>query len=360
MNVYALTRYSRSGASSRLRFFQYDRPLKALGFNVYYESMFSEAYIRAIQGGQTRPYEVMRSIRRRISALSSARLFDLIWLEKDALPWLPALLELSLLPSGIPLVLDYDDAVFHQYDRHPSAIVRRLLGSKHQVLMQRADLVVVGNQYIADYALKMGASRVELLPTVVDLQRYGPRRAFPDVTVSTPPMVGWIGQKSTALCLLPLKGVFERLSSEGLVQFRAIGIDASNIGLPMESEEWSEDTEVSSLHNLDVGIMPLNDGYFERGKCGYKLIQYMACGLPVVASPVGVNKSIVEHGVNGYLADTLDEWEWALRALAADSWLRQRLGQAGRSKVERLFGLHSAANSLVGWFEEAVHLRGAK
>lgn len=99
----------------------------------------------------------------------------------------------------------------------------------------------------------------------------------------------------------------------------------------------SEEPEVVSIRGFDIGIMPLVDGDFERGKCGYKLIQYMACGLPVVASPVGVNCQIVEHGINGFLAETPEQWEQALQTLLVDAGLRQRMGQAGRQKVEQQY-----------------------
>jgi glycosyltransferase involved in cell wall biosynthesis len=147
--------------------------------------------------------------------------------------------------------------------------------------------------------------------------------------------VGWIGQRATSSFLQPYKSIFEHFSSNGQAQFVAIGIDAVALGLPMESVGWTEDTEVASIASLDIGIMPLVDGPFERGKCGYKLIQYMACGLPVIASPVGVNCQIVEHGVNGFLAETPEQWEQALRTLLADPDLRRRMGQAGRHKVEQ-------------------------
>lgn len=119
-------------------------------------------------------------------------------------------------------------------------------------------------------------------------------------------------------------------------------IDAQFLGLPMESIAWSEQTEAASIASFDIGIMPLVDEPFERGKCGYKLIQYMACGLPVVASPVGVNCQIVEHGVNGFLAETPAEWEDALRTLAADPGLRMRMGRAGRQKVEAQYAIQVA------------------
>ena len=103
--------------------------------------------------------------------------------------------------------------------------------------------------------------------------------------------------------------------------------------------KWTQEGEVPFLQTLDVGIMPLTDTPWARGKCGYKLIQYMACGLPVVASPVGVNRDIVEHGVNGFLAETDAEWRSAIETLLADGELRRRMGAAGRRKVEEHYSL---------------------
>ena len=102
---------------------------------------------------------------------------------------------------------------------------------------------------------------------------------------------------------------------------------------------WNEDDEVNEINNFDIGVMPLPDSPWERGKCGFKLIQYMACGLPVIASPIGVNSEIVEHGVNGFLVETVEEWESSLRTLMGDPELRHRMGQAGRVKIERQYSL---------------------
>jgi hypothetical protein len=107
----------------------------------------------------------------------------------------------------------------------------------------------------------------------------------------------------------------------------------------LEILPWAEDTEVTLIQSMDIGVMPLPDTPWTRGKCGYKLIQYMACGLPVVASPVGVNRDIVEHGVNGFLAESDDEWRAAVDALLNDADLRRRMGAAGRKKVEEQYSL---------------------
>lgn len=282
---------------------------------------------------------------------------DVIWLEKDALPWLPAGLELALLGTRVPLVLDYDDAVFHQYDEHRLPWVRRLLEPKHPALMRRAACVVAGNDYIANFARAAGAHRVEVLPTVVDLERYTPSPA-PAVPPAGPAHVGWVGQRATSSFLRALAPVFQTLAREGTARFTAIGIDAAALGLPMDSLPWAEATEAEDIARLDIGIMPLVDAPFERGKCGYKLIQYMACGLPVVASPVGVNRQIVEHGVNGFLADTPEAWATALRTLCQDPALRARMGAAGRRKVEQQYCLQVTAPRLVQILRGAAGVGG--
>ena len=335
MKILMLTRYGRPGASSRMRFYQYLPWLEDAGSEVEVLPFFSDAYVAGLQRGQKNRREIIMAYPQRVKALLNMQLFDLVWIEKEALPWLPGFIERAFLPKRIPYALDYDDAVFHYYDLHRNPFIKRLLGGKHPALIRGAALVVAGNDYLADFATQSGARHVEVVPTVIDLDRY-PAPVQKSVTdPSKPPCVGWIGQRSTASFLTPYKPLFEKLLSGGLVRFAAIGIDASLLDLPMESIPWTDQTEASSIAGFDIGIMPLVDAPFERGKCGYKLIQYMACGLPVVASPVGVNCQIVEHGVNGFLAETPEEWEQALQTLLADADLRNRMGQAGRQKVER-------------------------
>lgn len=350
MKVLALTRYPRSGASSRARFFQYLPSLEKEGIEVTVSPLLTDHYVATLQRGQRDSRDILQSYAARIHALRSASRYDLLWIEKDPLPWLPAWFERMCRPPDTRYVLDYDDAVFHSYDLHPNRLVRQALGCKHVSLIERSALVVAGNRYLADYAARASAARVEILPTTVDLKRY---------SVGIPignsvPVVGWIGQQATARFLQPLARTFRSLAAAGVADFAAVGIDASKYGLPMRSIEWTEASEVQSLQGFDVGIMPLEDGPFERGKCGYKLVQYMACGLPVVASPIGVNSQIVEHGVNGFLARTDGEWAEALRTLSSDAALRRRMGAAGREKVERSYSLQSAAPRLAELLRSAV------
>ncbi|MEC5214268.1 glycosyltransferase involved in cell wall biosynthesis [Polaromonas sp. CG_9.5] len=353
MNILVLSRYGRLGASSRMRSYQYIPLLEADGIHVTVAPLFSDAYVRGLQKNKKSLIEAARAYTGRIRALLSSRKFDLLWIEKETLPWLPAWFEKILLPGVVPYVLDYDDAVFHYYDEHRNPYVRALLACKHPSLMQGAALVVAGNAYLAEFARQAGAPNVEVVPTVIDLARY-PRSKLKGLNEGTLPCIGWIGQRVTASFLAPYAPLFERLTSDGLARFAAIGIDAQKLGLPMISIPWTEHTEVASIASFDIGIMPLLDASFERGKCGYKLIQYMACSLPVVASPVGVNRQIVEHGVNGFLAETPEDWEKALRTLLTDADLRQRMGQAGRKKVEQHYCIQATGPRLAALLRDSA------
>lgn len=346
LHVLVLTKYGQLGASSRVRFYQFLPALEAKGFRFDVAPLFSDRYVTGLQSGHRRLVDIVGAYVGRLGRTVLRYRFDLIWIEKELLPWFPAYLERVLLGHRVPYVLDYDDAVFHQYDLHESAAIRYLLGGKHTSLVRGAAMVIAGNEYLATYARAAGAPSVEVLPTVVDLARYTPRGPAGCRGEATAPTVGWIGQRATAHLLRPLAPLFERLAKDGVARFEAVGIDCNSLDLPMASVPWNEATEVASVCSFDIGIMPLAHAPFERGKCGYKLIQYMACGLPVVASPVGVNCQIVRHGVNGFLAETDEQWEKSLRTLLADPSLRRRMGAAGRESVEDHFCLQRAAPRL--------------
>jgi glycosyltransferase involved in cell wall biosynthesis len=252
---------------------------------------------------------------------------------------------------SIPYVVDYDDAIFHRYDMHPRRLVRVLLRGKVDTVMRRAALVLVGNEYLAERARRAGAKRVEYLPTVVDVERYGQglSRAQGHCTI------GWIGSPITAPYLALVRAALAEVCQHGNV--RVIIVGAQHVPLaevPVETRAWSEQTEVQDIQSFDVGIMPLPDAPWERGKCGYKLIQYMACSKPAVASPVGVNQHIIADGVDGFLAATPTQWVQTLRTLCEDGHLRERVGKAARRKVAREYSLHVTAPRLVSLLSSAA------
>lgn len=339
LRVLTLARYGALGASSRLRQLQYLPALRAAALDLKVQSLFSDDdLLNKYQRGQYRWIDLLVIYVKRFSALRQRKEFDIVWIEKEALPWLPLSVEFGLL-SGVPYVLDFDDAIFHNYDLHRNALVRRFLGSRLDGLMASATLVVVGNDYLAQRAKIAGAPWVEVMPTVVDLERY----SLPVYRLETRPIeplcIVWIGSPSTARYLELIAKPLQSLSKRLPIVLHVIGAQFQISGVRVECVKWTEAVEIEAISAGHVGVMPLLDSPWEHGKCGYKLIQYMACGLPVVASPVGVNSQIVEHGVNGFLAISDDEWESALLQLLTQAQLRQRMGMAGRAKVEASYSI---------------------
>jgi glycosyltransferase involved in cell wall biosynthesis len=271
-----------------------------------------------------------------------------VWIEKEALPWVPASVELGLFRmAGARIVVDYDDATFHAYDRHRNPLVRRVLGAKIDRVMKAADLVIVGNAYLGARAKAAGARRIAELPTVVDLRNYppAPRR---QKGVGEPLTVGWIGSPLTSSYLDLLRPALAALTARIPLRLLLIGAAPTALaGLPVERVAWSQDTEAAEIARCDVGVMPLPDMPWERGKCGYKLIQFMASALPVVASPVGANRDIIIPGETGFLAARGADWVSALSRLHHDPDLRRRMGEAGRRRAEQLYSLQITAPRLV-------------
>jgi len=299
--------------------------------------LFGDEYVRDLFArGKGGVFRIAVAYCRRVLRLLQAVKFDAVLLEYELFPWLPAWGEVLLKALRVPYVVDYDDAVFHRYDLHQDAFVRAVFGKKIDRVMRMATAVTVGNDYLAERAYRAGARRVEYLPTAVDLDRYliTPRTDTPTYRI------GWIGSPITARYLDLVRSALIEACGMGLGRVTVIGGGAGiPKGIPVESRAWSEDTEVAEIQRCDVGIMPLPDEPPERGKCGYKLIQYMACALPVIASPVGANRQIVEHGINGFLATTIPDWISALARLRDDHALRVRMGQVGRAKVEKEYSI---------------------
>lgn len=355
ISVLFLTKYARNGASSRYRSFQYLPYLEKSNIHCQVSPLFDENYLtHYYQFKRVFLADLLRAFFRRLMALTTLKSFNLVVIEYELLPYFPPWLERYLNFLKIPYVVDYDDALFHQYDKHTSWWVRHFLGKKIADVMRGARLVTVGNAYLADYAaVQANAACVEIIPTVIDLERYSRTVIKQPRTASF--TIGWIGSPSTAKYLQAIAPALAKLCESGRGRVCLIGSGLVDLpGVPVEVLPWDEDTEVTILQQFDVGIMPLPDNPWERGKCGFKLIQYMACGLPVVASPVGVNSQIVEHGVNGFLAETPEQWQEALQTLLADAELRQRMGMAGRQKVEQHYCLQVTGPKLAGLLMSAA------
>jgi glycosyltransferase involved in cell wall biosynthesis len=330
--------------------------LAAAGLEVDFSPFFDDAYVAGLVAGRKASvFTALRSYTRRTHVLLSARRYDVVWVHYEIFPYLPGIMEWLGRLINRPLIVDLDDATFHTYDSSRRWIVRRVLGRKLEPLLRGAAACCCGNAYLRDYAKRFCPNTV-LLPTVVDTDRYFPA----DRPEAKPLVIGWIGSPSTWRFVRPFLPMLRRLINEYDVVFLAVGAgDAAELDRSpgIELEAWSEAGEVRAVQAMDIGIMPVPDGPFERGKCGYKLIQYMACGLPVVASPVGVNRRIVSPGQNGFLATTEAEWLSSLVRLVGDGDLRTRMGRNGRISAVRDYSLASQAGRLVKLFQSVNQAR---
>lgn len=350
MRILLLSKYGRLGASSRLRSFQYLPLLREQGWRIDVSPLFSDDYVSALYEKRGRRRFLVRGYLKRFFLLFTAWKYDVLWIEKELFPYTPAWGEWLLSRLGIQYVVDYDDAVFHNYDAHRKSIVRLMLGRKIDKVMRLAATVTVGNPYLASKAHTAGAGRVVIIPTVVDRNRY---RATQNPKEG-PVTIGWIGSPGTSAYLLTVAKALRTAVLRHGVQIVAIGADPNHAeSILAKPLPWCEVGEIDAIQTFDIGIMPVPDEPFERGKCGYKLIQYMACGLPVVASPVGVNAQIVEHGVNGFLASTNAEWDKSLSKLINDPKLRETMGRVGRKKVEQEYSLQVQSFKILQMFRDS-------
>lgn len=358
LKILILTRYPRNGASSRLRFCQYIPLFEAGGIACRLLPLLNERYLTDLYAGK-RPnkWNLLRCYGKVLRALLSAGKYDAVVLEKEVFPFLPPLAEGWLALLKVPYIVDYDDAIFHNYDLHPNFLVRFFLGDKIKYVMRKAAAVVCGNAYLERYARGAGARDTVVIPTVIDPDRYrvkgGSSTAREAITGEV--VIGWIGSPSSMKYLGGLSPVLKELTLRYPVKVHIIG-GGTGIGLGDAERvlEWTEDGEVALIEALDIGIMPLEDSPWERGKCGYKLIQYMGCGLPVVGSPIGVNGEIITDGLNGFAATTPDEWRNKLTLLVEDARLRQAMGTEGRKLVKEKYSLAQGGSA---WLRQLNNLK---
>jgi glycosyltransferase involved in cell wall biosynthesis len=350
MRILFLTRYARLGASSRYRCLQFSSALKERGHEVEFAPLLDDEYIRRLYSKGPRPLmRIMLAYLRRFRDVIRAGGYDLVVLQIEAFPWMPVFLERLLFFFNRNVVLDLDDAWYEHYSKNC------LLRGKIPWLMRRSRAVVAGSEVIADFSGRFN-ERTVLVPTVVDVQKY-----FPNHTESTrrAAEIVWMGTPVTAKLLLPYRKVWQAISEvhpEVCFKFIGAGEQFRMEGVRYRVVPWLETAEAEELAGADIGIMPLQDEPFQRGKCALKIIQYMAAGLPVVASPIGANKDVVQEGETGFLPASEEEWVKALSALIEDHALRRRMGSAGRKRAEQLYSIEAAVPILEAVFSSAAEL----
>lgn len=336
------TRYDRLGASSRIRFLQFIPKLQEY-YQINTYCLLPNEYILNLYSGKKQNKLMMLSqyIKRFWQVVTDKS--EHIIIEKELFPFLPYCLEKICLANK-KYIIDIDDAVFLNYERSQNPIKKYLLQNKFNHLFANSNAVLAGSPYLQEKSLRSGAKNVVYYPTVIEWDNYVKRTHLVNKT-NDEVIIGWIGNNSTVKYLGMIKKPLEQVAESNLYKIKLIVIgaklDFSITGVEVHHVPWSENSEIDSINDIDIGIMPLQDTDWERGKCAYKLIQYMACGKPVIASAIGANNVVVADGENGYLCADSCEWLSAFTKLITDKSLREKMGESGLARVKRSYTVDS-------------------
>lgn len=342
IKVLGLALYGPQAASHRVRISQYVPGLAKVGIELHPHSLLDDAYVRSrFDGGPVPVASVLSSVWTRFRLLWEKGRFDAAIVHCELFPLFPGWIERACL--SMPYIYDFDDAFFLRYRKGHLRRLRPLLGAKFDAVMRGAAAVTAGNRFLHRYATQFNPNTL-LVPSVVDTSIYIPANYRDRVQPFT---IGWVGSPSTAMYLDQIVVPLVSLAAEGPVRLVVIGGKAPFVpGVEVIELPWQADKEIELIMGFDVGIMPLPNDEWAKGKCGFKLIQYMACGVPVLASRVGANVDIVSKEC-GFLADSHSEWAAALRALRDQPELRRQMGIAARKRALAEYSLERNLPTMV-------------
>jgi glycosyltransferase involved in cell wall biosynthesis len=341
--IVSLHRKDRS-PSQRYRYEQYISFLEHHGFEFRFSPLLNEKDDRTFYSNSSlfrKGWIYFKALAKRTGDWWSANQYDIIFIQREALMTGSVFFEKRFGHSKAKMIFDFDDAIWLH---NVSTANRRFAFLKNPLktgtIIKHSDLVLAGNIYLADYAASFN-DNVRIIPTTIDTDKYfPPQRDKNKKTIC----IGWTGSFSTiqhfATAIPALKKVRDKFGDR--VKFKIIG-DSNYYCKELETQgiAWSAITEVEDISEIDIGIMPLPDDEWTKGKCGLKGLQYMAIGIPTLMSPVGVNTEIILHGVNGYLPQNEDEWVSILTSLVEDADLRERIGNAGRNTVVERYSVNA-------------------
>ena len=331
--------------SQRFRFEQYLDILTAHGHQYRLASFLTEATWRILyQPGLIlqKAWGVLGGFRRRLGHLVAALAYDFVFVHREAAPLGSPLFE-WLLTKVLrrKIIYDFDDAIWLSNTSEANRVAASLKSHRKVASICRwAYKNSCGNAYLADYARQFNASTV-INPTTIDTVHLHNR--VRDQLAPGPFIIGWTGTHSTLKYLLPLVPVLARLEDEGhTFEFRVVSNQPPEFDQPLRSLRfvpWQKATEIADLLTFHVGLMPLEDDPWAKGKCAFKALQYMALGIPALVSPVGMNTEVVQDGYNGYVCRTSADWHQCLTQLLINAAHRQVLGAAARTTIEQRYSV---------------------
>lgn len=356
INVCALVPYAvNTTPSQRFRIEQWIPYLRQDGISVDLVPFADDELMSILhQPGQRllKATALVRAFCRSAARLRATRRYHVVLVHRAISIAGPALLERVIALFRRPLIFDFDDAIYHLH----TSDANRWFGwlkfpQKTATICRLSTHITVGNAYLGDYARQYNAN-VTIVPTSVDIDQYRP----PSQKGSHGKVViGWTGSSTSQTHLEMFAPVLRGLVARRNIELRVISNREPLLpGIPFTWRAWSPETEVDEIGRLDIGIMPAPDNPWARGKCALKALQYMAMGVPAVCSPVGTNSDVIQHGANGLLASTPEEWLNQLESLIDDSHLRRRLGTAGRRTVEERYSMRSSSALLAQVIRKVV------
>jgi glycosyltransferase involved in cell wall biosynthesis len=333
-------------ASERYRIYQFLPYMRRAGFVCTVRPFATPGLYRAVQHGRLAAKLFLAPLcyARRMLHVATFSNYDAVIIHRAIFPFLWPAMEKLIIGRHSIVIFDFDDAIHIGHrdtaeTKYPWIYKLKYGPGVNEILRQCAHLIA-GNQTLAEHARKFN-SHVSIIPTVVDLDHYAyqpPRASSDELTI------GWVGSPSTSPYLLEIESALLRLSEAhpGKIRFRLYGHPSRRLNLPnFESLPFSLASEIDDLRTIDIGIMPVPDNEWTRGKCAFKAIQYMALGIPTVTSPVGMATELIQHAMNGYWARTPGEWFEALNRLVIDAQLRRRFAEEGRRTVEARYSLQT-------------------
>jgi glycosyltransferase involved in cell wall biosynthesis len=329
--------------SQRFRFEQFLGDLRSRGHECSHSWLLDADDDRTFYGKaplQKKAVVGLKSLLKRVREIATGQLFryDVALVQREAMFMGPPVYEELYARTRGSLILDFDDSIWITgVSEGNRAFAFLKSAGKTDRLIARSRMVFAGNEYLADHARPLNPNTV-VVPTTIDTDEYQP--AISHDTGKRPIVIGWSGSFSTIQYFKPMVPVLRRLKERhgDRVAFRVIGDGGyAEPSLDLKGLPWKLDTEVADLRGIDIGLMPLPDDEWSRGKCGLKGLQYMALEIPTLMSPVGVNSEIIQDGQNGFLPRDDAQWFERLSALLEDAALRERLGKAGRDTVQQRY-----------------------
>ncbi|NQV54072.1 MAG: glycosyltransferase family 4 protein [Flavobacteriales bacterium] len=343
--------------SQRFRFEQYLEHLRSSGYEYEFSYLIDEAADKVLytKGRYEAKARILAdSFKRRQDDAVWVNQFDIVFVQREAFMTRNIIFERKFSKSPAKFIFDFDDSIWLHNVSEANRSLKFLKGAnKTARIIPLADHVIAGNQYLADYALRFN-DKVSIIPTTIDTEAYRPISQTEERNVIT---IGWSGSITTIQHFNLAVSVLQRIKDVygDRIAIKVIGdAEYRNPALGIEGQGWNANTEIEDLCEMDIGIMPLPDDEWVKGKCGLKGLQYMALEIPTIMSPVGVNTEIIQDGENGFLAAHEDEWFEKLSKLIDDPALRVRLGKAGRKTVENQYSVKANLQHYMELFDRVL------